>query len=132
MIKGAGGAFFKEKVLAYMAYHFLVIVDETKLVSHLGTKPLPVEVAMFGAQSTQKHLEKSGFEGHFRQKPDGSFYITEHHNYIFDIDLKNRHLNLEQEHLRIKHIPGVIETGFFPCLPGQIIIGCKDGSTVIQ
>src|SRR5438034_11661299 len=49
LIKGLGGALFREKIVAAAAQQFVVIVDESKLVSRLGVKaPVPVEVHPFG------------------------------------------------------------------------------------
>ena len=48
LIKGGGGALFREKVIDAMAEKFIVLVDESKCVSYLGqTFNLPVEVDKF-------------------------------------------------------------------------------------
>ena len=47
MIKGGGGALLREKLLAESSKEMVVIIDETKLVDHLGDHPLPVEIAPF-------------------------------------------------------------------------------------
>src|SRR5690242_8882833 len=44
LIKGGGGALLREKIVAYHTKKYIVIVDENKLVTHLGKFPLPVEV----------------------------------------------------------------------------------------
>lgn len=45
LIKGRGGAMFKEKLLIKSSGKTYIIVDESKLVSKLGSKyPIPVEV----------------------------------------------------------------------------------------
>ncbi|MEJ7407908.1 ribose-5-phosphate isomerase A, partial [Staphylococcus epidermidis] len=44
LIKGGGGALFREKVIDEMADRFVVIADENKVVNYLGeTFKLPVE-----------------------------------------------------------------------------------------
>src|SRR5215813_5901728 len=49
LVKGAGGALLREKIIAASAARFLVVVDEGKLVTQLGERyPLPVEVVPFG------------------------------------------------------------------------------------
>src|SRR5437879_10434357 len=49
LIKGMGGALFREKIVAAASRRFVVIVDESKLVPRLGSKaPVPVEVHPFG------------------------------------------------------------------------------------
>src|SRR5947209_2110829 len=43
LIKGAGGALLKEKIVAASSKRMMVIADESKLVARLGQFPLPVE-----------------------------------------------------------------------------------------
>ena len=43
-IKGGGGALLWEKIVSNYSDHVMWIVDESKLVHHLGAFPLPVEV----------------------------------------------------------------------------------------
>lgn len=126
MIKGGGGALLREKILAHMSSEMTVIVDETKLVSKLGSRPLPIEILPFGLSATLHHLHQLGYRGALR-----SNLLTENGNYIFDVKLSTSSL-IEQDHLRISAIPGVIETGFFQNQAGRVIIGFKDGSVVVQ
>jgi len=46
-IKGAGGALLREKIIARAATRMICIVDATKLVAHLGQRPVPMEVLPF-------------------------------------------------------------------------------------
>src|SRR5215470_19040191 len=58
LIKGAGGALLREKIVAASAARFLVVVDDSKLVQHLGERAsLPVEVVPFGARAALRALE---------------------------------------------------------------------------
>ncbi len=43
LIKGRGGALFREKVVAAASKRFVVVVDESKMVKQLGVGVLPVE-----------------------------------------------------------------------------------------
>ena len=48
LIKGGGGALFREKVIDEMARQFIVLADESKIVNYLGeTFKLPIEVDKF-------------------------------------------------------------------------------------
>jgi ribose 5-phosphate isomerase A len=131
MIKGAGGALLREKILAHMSREMAVIVDETKLVAKLGTSPLPVEIIPFGLQATLHHLHQIGYRGQLRLKPDGAPFLTENHNHLFDIKLSPSD-HVHQDHDRIRTIPGVVETGFFDTQAGRVIIGFRDGSVVVE
>ncbi len=131
MIKGAGAALLREKILAHMCREMTIIVDETKLVSKLGSRPLPVEIVPFGFSATLHHLQELGYKGELRRTSNGSFLITENSNYIFDVKLSPSDA-IQYDHDRISSIPGVVETGFFPNQAGRVIIGFKDGSVVVQ
>jgi len=51
LIKGLGGALLWEKIVATASQQVVILVDDTKLVTRLGTKaPLPVEVVPFGLE----------------------------------------------------------------------------------
>ena len=47
LTKGGGGAHTREKLVAQMAPRFIVVVDESKLVAHLGPFGTPLEVLDF-------------------------------------------------------------------------------------
>lgn len=61
LVKGRGGALFREKMTELLTTKFIVIVDQTKRVSKLGEKcPIPVEVVRFGYLTTQRRLSQFG------------------------------------------------------------------------
>jgi ribose 5-phosphate isomerase A len=132
MIKGGGGALVREKIVASMSREMVVIVDETKLVSHLGKHRLPVEIVTFGHLATLHHLKKLGYTGSLRKNGAGSLYITDNHNYLYDIDFDPSKVDPPVDHQRITGVPGVVDTGFFIDLAGRVIVGFLDGQIVIQ
>lgn len=132
MIKGGGGALFREKLLAYSSREMLVIVDETKLVDQLGSFPVPVEIASFFYLSTLSRLERHGYKGALRLNRDRSIYQTDNGNYIFDIQFNSPILDPQAEDKKLHQILGVIETGLFFNVAGRVLIGYYDGCTRIQ
>lgn len=128
MIKGGGGAHVREKILAASSREMVVIVDETKLVSSLGRAKLPVEILFYGAPSTRTRLERLGLKGKWRTNQDGSFFITENGNLLFDIQFDSPLPHPEKEHEKILQVPGVVDTGFFFGLAGKVFVGFDDGS----
>src|SRR4029077_17460355 len=56
LIKGRGGALFREKLVAAAAKRFVVVVDESKIVKRLGVGVLPVEVLPFMWRTTAERL----------------------------------------------------------------------------
>src|SRR5205807_9346733 len=60
LIKGGGGAFLREKIVASVSRSFVVIGDSTKQVKILGKFPLPVEVIPFAQSLIKQHIEGLG------------------------------------------------------------------------
>jgi ribose 5-phosphate isomerase A len=131
MIKGAGGALVREKIAAHMSREVVIIIDESKLVKQLGTRPLPVEIIPFGHAATIHHLNLLGYKGSLRKEKNNALYLTDNHNLIYDVDLSQDPHAL-RAHTQITSIPGVVETGFFVPPKGRIVIGFSDGRVVVQ
>lgn len=127
MIKGGGGALLREKLLAYASREMIVIIDETKLVDHLGDHPVPVEISPFIHRNTIQRLMEQGYEGVLRLNRNKEPYVTDNGNYIFDIQYPNAILNPKEEEERLKKIVGVLETGLFFNIAGRVVIGYEDG-----
>ena len=131
LIKGAGGALTREKIIATMSKEMIVIADESKLVPRLGKGPIPIEVIPFGVIATKREIEARGCKGSWRKNKDGSFYSTDNHNWILDIHLPTPLEFPEKMEEVLIHIPGVVETGFFFNLASRIVIGKKEGKTEV-
>jgi ribose 5-phosphate isomerase A len=132
LIKGAGGAHVREKIVASMSRELVIIIDETKLVSTLGKCKLPVEILPFAHGSTLHHMQKWGYHTELRMTSQKRPYVTDNQNFIVDIHFKTALDNPEKEHETLLHIPGVVDTGFFFNLAGRIVVGFSDGQVVIK
>ena len=137
LIKGGGGALFREKLVAASAGRFVVIADIAKRVDALGRFPLPVEVTRFAWNSTNDRilrcLESSGFgqlEGSLRQGDAGPF-VTDEGNLIIDYAL-GRIEDPPALHAELVSIVGVVETGIFAGLCEQAVFGQPDGTVVVD
>lgn len=84
LIKGGGGKLLREKIVAGASKRFVVVADESKIVKTLGAFPLPVEVIPMAAPLIRRSMQKLGFTPYLRLLPDGSPYITDEGNLIFD------------------------------------------------
>ena len=113
MIKGRGGAMFKEKLLISSSPQTFIIADPSKMVSKLGSRfPVPVEIfpdALIHADQALRSLSPVDIKLRMAQGKDGPI-ITENGNLILDVWFNNRPDNLENA---IKSITGVIESGLF-------------------
>jgi ribose 5-phosphate isomerase A len=126
LIKGGGGALLREKVVATNSKQLFIIVDETKLVKHLGKFPLPVEVVPFALTVVRRQLEQLGCTASLRME-DGKPYVTDNSNYILDCSFGEINLPA-QLHDAIKSITGVVDNGLFIQLAKTVIAGYDDGS----
>ena len=132
MIKGGGGAHVREKILASSSGEMVVIVDESKLVDSLGRCKLPVEILFYGSPATRMKIEKLGYRGRWRMGPDGTLFITENGNLLFDIQFDSPPSDPEKDHEQLIRIPGVIDTGFFFGLAGRVIVGYRNGQVEVR
>src|SRR5688572_20273814 len=62
MIKGGGGALFKEKIIMYSAKERIILADANKFVP-VFTLPIPIEVHPFARSTVMKKLESMGIIG---------------------------------------------------------------------
>jgi len=111
MIKGAGGALLREKIMAYMSLDMIVLIDSSKLSPSLGQKKLPIEILPFAMKATEHHLQLQGFSGTWRKTKNGALFLTDNGNAIFDADIAGK--DPEKSHRAILSIPGSLKQVFF-------------------
>ncbi len=131
MIKGGGGAHTREKILASSSKEMIVVVDASKVVSRLGRVKLPIEILFFGSPATRLKLEEMGYKGKWRLNDDGSLFITENGNLLYDVQFDSPPLFPEEDHEKMIFVPGVVDTGFFFNLASRVIVGYPNGDTKI-
>ncbi len=127
LIKGAGGALLREKIVACAAKKFVVIADPTKKVEQLGHLfPLPVEVLPLAIHPISLQLTRLGTIVKLRER-NGKIFVTDNHNVILDCTFPQGISDPVDIDARIHSIVGVIETGLFINLAKQVIIGGPEG-----
>ena len=123
MIKGRGRALLREKIVAASAKRLIILVGKEKLVDRLGTHgQLPVEVIPFAAPLCQRRLAELGCRPLLFKNADGSVYVTDNGNNIFDCQVAPiaDAARLEQD---IRAIPGVAGTGLFLGMADIVLVG---------
>ncbi len=126
LIKGGGGAMFRERILLSAAKKCVIMVDENKVVERLN-RPLPVEVSPFARWYVKDRLEAMGGRAVIRVDKKGYPTITENGNIVFDVDFGE----IEEPrglHYKIKDIAGVVDTGIFTLPSLRIYVARLDGS----
>jgi ribose 5-phosphate isomerase A len=128
LIKGGGGAFLREKIIASVSRRFIVIADSAKQVKRLGKFPLPVEVVPFAQSLIKPQIEALGAKVSLRSYAYGNPYVTDEGHHILDCtfgEIPDPPALAE----KLCHIPGVIEHGLFIGMAELAFIG-KDGKVV--
>jgi ribose 5-phosphate isomerase A len=126
LVKGRGGALFREKMVAAAARRFVVIGDDSKLVDRLGRTFLPVEVAPFLWRETAGRL--AGLCGSWTLRGgEGAPYRTDNGNLIVDLRFPAGIEDPPRLAAAIKATTGVLEHGLFLGLATAAIVAGDAG-----
>ena len=130
LIKGRGGALFREKVVAAASKRFVVVVDESKVVEHLGVGVLPVEVLPFLWRTTAERLAdlSSGLKVRGGEEEP---YVTDNGNLILDLSFEDGIADAPALGAALKAVTGVVEHGLFIDMSDECIVGGPNGPRVL-
>ncbi len=112
LIKGGGGAHFREKIVAAAADRFVVVGDSSKPVDELSA-PVPLELSKFGLAATMREIGEVDLRD-VPESPDGGL-IADYRGPVSDP---------AELAAWLASIPGVVEHGLFPPkLVSEVLIG---------
>ena len=125
LIKGGGACHVQEKLVAYRAERFIVVVDSTKLVQCLNLDfLLPVEVLPGAWVQVQSRLKSMGGVAELRMATrKAGPVVTDQGNLVLDVRFEagiSDPIALERD---INNIPGVLENGLFVNLADEVLVG---------
>ena len=128
LTKGLGGALLRERVVAFEAERFVVLVTPEKLVDRLATRtPIPVEVVPFANLLALRLLAELGARPVLRRRPEGGPFVTDNQNWILDTDFGPIAVAVALD-AQVRKIPGVVDTGIFLDMASLVLVG--DGGVV--
>jgi ribose 5-phosphate isomerase A len=127
LLKGRGFDLVKEKLLVTAADKFIVLIDASKQVQHIGDKfPIPVEVMPFACSLVKHQLEQAGAVVNLRKTADqNSFVVTAAGNLVLEMTFETR-LNSAALNDLLNATPGIVEHGVFYNLT-QTVLMVVDG-----
>lgn len=128
LIKGGGGALFREKMIARLSKREIIMADSTKRVESLGAFKIPVEVVPVALNFARRQLEKLGAAATLREK-NGAEFTTDAGNKILDADFGLIE-NAGEISARIDSIEGVVCHGLFIGLAQLVIMA--DGEEIVK
>ena len=131
LIKGAGGALLREKLVWEASRRCIVIADAAKHVKTLGKFPLSIEVVAFGHTTTALRICDALVECDIGVAPrlrirHGEPVRTDGGNVIYDAAC-GRIEEPAALGAALKAVTGVVEHGLFLDLADQALIGAADG-----
>jgi ribose 5-phosphate isomerase A len=129
LIKGMGAAMAREKIVAAASKLNIIIADEKKKVKLLGenNQVVPIEVLTFAISLAKRKIVEVGGKPVVREgKGKLGPVITDNGNAILDTYF-GEIANPAELAVKVKMIPGVVETGFFIGLTDIVYVG-KVGS----
>ena len=124
LIKGMGAALAREKIVAAASKYNIIIVDESKRVKVLGenNQAVPIEVLPFAVSLAKNRISALGGNPVMREgKGKLGPIITDNGNVIIDANF-GLIQNPQELAIKVKMIPGVVETGFFVGLTDIVYI----------
>ncbi|MDR1933622.1 MAG: ribose-5-phosphate isomerase RpiA [Spirochaetales bacterium] len=128
LTKGGGGALLIEKIVAYSAKKFVVVVDASKLVKNLGLSfPVPTEVLREARVCAAKAFASLGAQAEVRMavKKMGAV-ITDNGNILLDLKFAAAFDPRELE-TELSRIPGVLGNGIFSRNVSEVLAAHSDG-----
>lgn len=132
LIKGLGRAMLREKIVEIHADHFLVVVDESKLVPRLGRGPLPVDIVPFGMEMHIRWLNTLGCRAELRIEEDGSPVVTDNGNLMALCWFPEGIADVYTLARTLADRPGIAEHGLFLDMADEVVVAGAKGTRVIR
>lgn len=120
VVKGAGGAMVRERIVAVAARRFVVLIDDTKRVDHLDEwGRLPIAVLPFAEQRVARQCRDL--------RPERREALSDDGLVLFDL-----HPPAASDWRRVAGdvaaLPGVVDHGLFEVDPTDVLVGRPDGA----
>jgi len=134
LIKGMGAALVREKIVATASKYNIIIVDKSKRVNVLGenNQAVPIEVLPFALSLVKNKIADLGGNPVVREgKGKLGPIITDNGNMIIDANF-GLIQNPQDLAIKVKNIPGVVETGFFVDLTNIAYIATENRVEQLQ
>ena len=133
LIKGLGRALLREKIIVTHSERFVVIADESKLVSRLGTRgPLPVEIVQFEAASHVRWLKTMGCRAELWLEDNGAPVVTDNGNYLVRCWFPDGIADAPALARHLADRPGIVEDGLFLNMASAVVVAYPSGTQVLQ
>jgi ribose 5-phosphate isomerase A len=126
LIKGGGGALLREKIVAQASRRNIIIADESKLSTLLGTRwAVPIEVVPFARKTEEIFIESIGGSVTLRLGKNDSPFLTDQQNVILDANF-GQISDPGDLVSRLNPRAGIVEHGLFLGLATDVIVAARE------
>jgi ribose 5-phosphate isomerase A len=132
LVKGRGGAFVRERIVAAASHRQVILVGPDKLVGALGESgTIPIEIIPMALGLCKRRVEQLGVRPTLRmQRQSGRPFVSDNGNLIIDVGLPAPLGDggaARAFDASLRAIPGVVDTGLFLATADHVLIGHPDG-----
>ena len=129
MIKGGGGAHYREKIMIEAADKSIIVADSSKYVDVI-TWPVPLEISEFSRFFVEEKIKALGGNPVIRTLNKGYPFFTQNGNLVIDAHFNQitDPLKLEQ---KLLNIHGIIANGIFSMKIDTFLRANDDGSVEV-
>ncbi len=127
LIKGAGGAFLREKMVEQASRQVIIVIDASKASPVLGSRrPVPVQVVEFGWQAQVRYLESMGARVRPRPGVGKAPFRTDDGQLVLDCAFGPIPHPREVAAL-LDARAGIVAHGLFLGMATDVLVGTDDG-----
>jgi ribose 5-phosphate isomerase A len=127
LIKGAGGAFLREKMVEQASRRVIIVVDASKPSPVLGSRrPVPVAVVEFGWRSQVRYLESIGAGVQLRPGVGAKPFVTDEGHLVLDCTFEPIQHPRDLASL-LERRAGIVEHGLFLGIATDVLVGEDQG-----
>ena len=132
LVKGRGGAFVRERIVAAASRRQVIVVGPEKLVGALGeTGPVPVEIIPMSLGPCLRRFKELGVRPALRADAAGTGpFVSDNGNFVVDVALASTLVDAAAARAidaELRAIPGVVDTGLFIATAERVLVGHPDG-----
>jgi ribose 5-phosphate isomerase A len=132
MVKGRGGAFVRERIVAASSRRQVIVVGPEKLVDALGaTGPIPIEIIPMALGPCLRRLKELGVRPTVRADPArGRPFVSDNGNLVVDVAPATTLRDAAAARAfdaELRSIAGVVDTGLFIATAERVLVGYPNG-----
>ncbi|MCA0171406.1 ribose 5-phosphate isomerase A [Bacillus sp. RAR_GA_16] len=127
-LKSGGGIHTQEKLIAHMAKEYILLVDDSKVVSELTYRhPVVLEIVQDSLSLVLRKVKEIDGKAEVRSSSAKDGYtVTDYGNFLVDVWFEKGQ-NGRQLDTNLKAIPGVLDVSLFTTVVSKALVASEEG-----